>query len=230
MTIARIVGTSFGSGILQAKNKYSEGRNGQLVIERTFRAFEDGWIAGCPQRGSAHPDMANATLVQRSAQASSIPMLVDVTLTYETPANNDPPATDQPLPPDEYSESANAVEAPIEAHPNFSKTYNDNPPFGTVENGALFNEKGKFDGWATWSEYAGISTYKVASVTETYTKYFWTKPESVSTLIGYTDDLEPNWLIISGSIQRRYPYWTRSITRIWSANPWPSAIYPHGGA
>jgi hypothetical protein len=226
MTLARIVGTSFGSGILQAKNKYVESRDGKLQILRTFRAFEDGWIAGCPARGTAHPDFADATLVERTADPSSIPMLVDVTLTYETPPSNDDPATSQPLPPDEYSETANSVEAPIEAHPGFYNTYRGNPPFGTVENGALWNAEGKFIGWTKESPYAGILTYKVASVSETWTKYFWDKPDSVSTLIGYTDEIEPNWLIISGGIQRRYPYWTRSITRIWSETAWPAVIYP----
>lgn len=217
MTIARIVGTSFGSGILQAKNKYVEGRDGKLQIQRTFRAFESGWMAGCPARGTDHPDFPTATLVERTADPSGIPMLVDVTLTYETPAEpSGGGGGGQPLPPDEYSETANSVEVPIEAHPKFKTE------IGTEANGALFEPDGKFKGWTKESPFAGITTYKVASVSETVTQYFWGKPASVSTLVPVRNG---NWLTISGSIQRRYPFWTRSITRIWSQVPWPPQIY-----
>ncbi len=235
MTIARIVGTSFGNGIEQAKNSYSEAKDGTVTVERTFRAFEQGWLAICPPRGSAHPDYPEASLIQRTAKQSSIPMLVDVTLTYESPrpadlAPDDPnnPNNNQggggggsssylQLPPDEYSETANSVEVPIEAHPDFST-------FGTVENGAIFNDQGKFTGWKKDSPYVGYLTYKVGSVTETVTKYYRGQPPSVSSLIGTADG--GHWLTVSGSVQRRSPFWTQSITRIYSTLPWNSVIYP----
>lgn len=229
MTTARIIGTAFGDGILQAKNKFRENRDGSMQILRTFRALGADWITRCPQRGSAHPDMANAVLMERSADQSSIPFLVDVTLTYETPRQDGSPGG--ALPPDEYSETANSVEAPIEAHPGFSKTYTFNgttyQPFGTVDNGAIFNSDGKFTGWTKDSPFAGYLTYKVPSVTETVTKYYWAKPPSVTQLINRIDPGDAHWLIITGSTQRRYPYWAQSVSRIWNAVFWPAAIYPN---
>lgn len=216
MTTARIIGTAFGSGILQAKDKFKESRDGTLSIDRTFRALAADWITACPQLGSSHPVFTTASLQQREAVQSSIPFLVDVTLTYERPRSSTGTSSSLPLPPDEYSETANAVEVPIEAHPDF-KT------FGTEANGALFEDDGKFKGWKKDSPYAGYLTYQVASVTENVTKYFWSQPSSVSSLIG---SVQGNWRIASGGIARRYPYWTRTINRVWSERPWNRVIYP----
>lgn len=231
MTTALIVGTAFGNGILQAKNRFKENRDGSMQVLRTFRALADDWITRCPRRGTSHPDMPEATLMEREADQSSIPFLVDVTLTYETPRSDGPGGGPATLPPDEYSETANSVEAPIEAHPGFARQYTlggqTYPAFGTVANGAIFNSDGKFTGWTKDSPYVGYLTYKVPSVTETITKYYWNRPPSASTLINRIDPLDPHWLIITGSTQRRYPYWTQSIVRIWNAVFWKPEIYPH---
>lgn len=226
MTTARIIGTSYSSPIDQAKNKYTENRDGSGSYERVFRALEIDWVSKCPPRGSTYPGNSNAILVNRSAAASSIPGLVDVTLIYEIPKEENLAGggmVSQSLPPDEYTETANSIEAPIEAHPGFSQSYNGMAAFGTVQNGAIFNADGKFTGWKKESPFCGFLTYKVASVTETVTQYFWSKPASVSTLIGHRQS--GNWLVITGSITRRYPYWARSISRIWSQTPWPAEIY-----
>ena len=121
------------------------------------------------------------------------------------------------LPPEEYAETANAVEAPIEAHPDFAT-------FATIANGAIYSPEGKFNGWTKSSPYAGYMTYRVGSVTESTTTYFWSKPESASTLIG---TVSGHWRVDSGSIQRRYPYWTRTINRVWSENGWNTTVYPN---
>ena len=224
MSTLRIIGTSFGSGVLQAKDKFKEAVNGSMTISRTFRAFKTGWIADCPARGSAHPDYASAILTERNADPSDIPGLVDVTLTYVSPATTStyPGGGTTPLPPTEYSETANSVEAPIEAHPDFHT-------FANSVNGAIFerNKTGGliFKGWAPWSGFSGMMTYKVPSITESTTVYFWTQPASVSTLIGGVEGAY--WLVVGGSIQRRYPYWTRTLNRIWSETPWNTTIYTH---
>ena len=220
MSTLRIIGTSFGSGVLQAKDKFKEAVNGSMTISRTFRAFKTGWITDCPARGSAHPDYASAILTERNADPSDIPGLVDVTLTYVSPATTAtyPGGGTTPLPPTEYSETANSVEAPIEAHPDFAT-------FGTVANGAIFNTDGTFKGWEKTSEFAGYMTFKVPSITESTTVYFWTQPASVSTLIGGVEG--EYWLVVGGSIQRRYPYWTRTLNRIWSEIPLNTTIYTH---
>lgn len=215
MTTALIIGTAFGNGISQAKNKFKEGRDGTLVIESTFRALASSWITSCPARGTAHPQFSDATLQEREATQSSVPFLVDVSLIYERPRSSGGSASTQQLPPDEYSETANAVEVPIEAHPDFKD-------FATEANGAIF-EGDKFKGWKKDSEFSGYMTYQVASVTESVTKYFWAQPSSVSALIG---SVQGNWRIASGAIARRYPYWTQTINRIWSEREWNTTIYP----
>lgn len=217
MTTARIVGTAFGDGILQAKDKFKEARDGTFTIERTFRALASSWIASCPARGTAHPDFSTATLQEREATQSSIPFLVDVTLIYERPRTGTGSPSNQPLPPDEYTETSNAVEVPIEKHPDFKN-------FATDANGAIFEADGTFKGWKKDSEFAGYKTYLVGSVTESVTKYFWYQPPSVSTLIG---SVQGNWRIASGGIARRYPYWTQTINRIWSEVAWNTTIYPN---
>jgi hypothetical protein len=213
MTTALIRGQAFGNGILQAKNKWVENRDGSYTIERTFRALAVDWMTRCPARGSIHPSVSNAVLMARNAQQSSIPFLVDVTLTYETPKVEN--FTGSILPPTEYSETANAVEVPIEAHPDFAT-------FATEANGAIFDADGKFKGWTKESEFSGYMTYQVGSITESVTTYFWSKPSSVSTLIG---SIQGGWRVASGGIQRRYPYWARTINRVWSERPWNTTIY-----
>ena len=219
MSTLRIIGTAFGDGILQAKDNFKESVNGSMQINRTFRAFKSGWIAGCPARGSVHPDFSTAVLTERSAEPSRIPGLVDVTLMYVSPATTAvyPGGGTTPLPPDEYAETANSVEAPIESHPDFLT-------FATDANGAIFNADGTFKEWKKDSPFAGFRTYKVPSITESTTIYSWGQPSSVSTLIGGVEG--DHWLVISGSIQRRYPYWTRTLNRIWSEIPWNTTIYP----
>lgn len=218
MSDYKIIGTSVGVGILQAKDKVSEGRDGVYTVETTFRALKTSWMSDLPARGTAHPTISAATLVERQATQSSIPWLVDVVLQYTTPPTSSSISGAGTLPPDEYTESANAVEFPIEAHPNFVS-------FGTVSNGAIFDGTGKFTGWSKYSPYAGYLTYKVPSVTESVTKYSWAQPASVSTLVGGVEGTY--WLVVSGSITRRYPYWARTINRIWSSTPWNTTIYPH---
>ncbi|MFZ4597823.1 MAG: hypothetical protein ACOYNN_04185 [Terrimicrobiaceae bacterium] len=218
---ATILGRPFGSGVNQAKDKYTEASSGSVTIESTYRTLWANWITTAPTRGSAHPVYPQAKLVNKTAEQITPGWLCDVTLTYEQPAPEENPATDnQQLPPEEYSESANEIEMPIEAHPNFAT-------FATEANGAMFTNYGTadvdFKGWTKDSPFSGYMTFKVGSVTESKTTYYWQKPSSVSTLVGTCSG---HWLTVSGSIARRFPYWTRTINRIYSTVPWNTTIYP----
>lgn len=139
--------------------------------------------------------------------------LCDVTLVYEAPApeETEPEDPDQ-LPEPEYSQSDSAIEIPIEAHPRFKF-------FATPANGAIFGPpippllQGDFKGWTKDSPYAGFLSYKVGSVTESVTTYFWSRPPGVEGLVG---TVSGNWLTVSGSIQRKGIYWARTINRLYS--------------
>ncbi|MBU3720743.1 MAG: hypothetical protein FGM22_08305 [Burkholderiaceae bacterium] len=220
-----IIGTAFpAGGIKMAKDKVTEDARGRKTITSTYRTFYSGWFSEAPVRGTAHGVYPTAFLVEKSAAQIEPGFLCDVTLKYEEPEapedsdteGGNPPFEGATLPPDEYTESANEVEVPIEAHPNFKD-------FATVANGAIFSTEGDFKGWTKTSPFSGFLTYKVGSVTESVTKYYWGKPASVTSLVG---QVEGNWLTVSGSIARRYPYWVRTINRIYSTVPWNTTIYP----
>jgi hypothetical protein len=218
-----IIGKPFGNGVNQAKDKFSEDTAGRKTIESTYRTLWSGWLLTAPVRGSAHPSYPTATLTSKTAQQITPGYLCDVTLTYVDPDISNPP-TPGKLPPNEYTESANEIEMPIEAHPDFAT-------FATAEKGAIFDSpipplsQGKFLGWTKSSPYAGYLTFKVGSITESETTYFWTKPPSCADLVGKRAG--DHYLVVSGSIARRYPYWTRTINRIYSSVPWNSTIYPN---
>lgn len=213
---ARIVGRRFGS-VTQPKDKFSEDAKGGQVISRTYRTLWAGWLLDAPSRGSKHPDYPLAKLETREAEQIEPGWLCDVTLSYVVP----PPDETEPEEPDQlpiprYTQSESAIEIPIEAHPNFSS-------FGTEANGAIFGADGDFKGWKATSAYAGFLSYKVGSVTESITTYFWSRPSGVE---GFVGSVSGNWLTVSGSIQREGIYWSRTINRLYSERGWPSAIYP----
>ncbi|MEI6036045.1 MAG: hypothetical protein WCS65_17400 [Verrucomicrobiae bacterium] len=212
----KIIGTSFGNGIAQASDVYSEDERGRITVTSTYRTLWANWITSAPARGTAHAVYTTATLTTRECKKIEPGFLCDVTLTYISPTSDAAISTSQPLPPDEYQETANEVEMPIEAHPDFVN-------MATPENGVIWNETGDFKGWQAWSPFAGYMTFKVGSISESTTQYSWSKPSSVTGLIGTRAG---NWLTIGGGIARRYPYWTRTITRLYSSIPWNSTIYP----
>jgi len=217
----RIVGKAFGT-VKQPRDRYSQSGDGSLTITSAYRTLWLGWLGTAPGLGSQHPTYPQAVLDSRDAQQITPGYLCDVTLTYKAPRQEDAPQGES-LPPDEYTESANEIEVPIEAHPNFSS-------FATEANGAIFGTpippmaQGPFIGWTASSPFSGYLTYKVGSVTESITSYHWAKPASVSSVVGQRSG---NWLTISGSISRRGVYWTKTINRIYNAAGWNSTIYPN---
>lgn len=220
----RIVGKAFGTA-QQPNDKYSELGDGSFTVTSTYRTLWDGWLGTAPGIGSAHPIYPAAILDSRDAEQINPGYLCDVTLKYKAPKtepDGEPPEPGAQLPADEYTESANDVEVPIEAHPSFAS-------FATEENGAIFGTpippmlQGPFLGWTKDSPFSGYLTYKVGSVTESVTTYSWGKPTSVSGDVGTRSG---NWLTVSGSISRRGIYWTKTIDRIYSAAGWNSTVYP----
>jgi hypothetical protein len=216
----KIVGTAFPTGgIAQAKDSVSEDARGRKTIETTYRTLYADWLTNAPARGSAHPTYTNATLRERSAKQIEPGYLCEVTLIYSDPEPaEDGSGSTAALPPDEYTESANEVEVPIEAHPDFAT-------FATVGNGAIFSSDGDFKGWTASSPFAGYLSYKVGSVSESVSTYSWGKPASISDNVGELSGAG-KWLTVSGSITRRYPFWVRTINRIYSAAGWNDTIYP----
>jgi len=223
MTTLHILGTNPNSLLPQAKTRFREGRDGVFTIEESFRVLKSGWILCCPERGSPHSIYSNAALMERNAQESSVPGMVDVVLVYNTPPSGSMIGPSGYLPPDEYTETASEIVKPIEAHPDFHT-------FGTVENGAIFDPpipplaQGKFRGWVATSPFAGYDTYSVASVTESITKYYWSQPPSVTDQVGTIQGVY--WRVASGSTGRRYPYWTQTILRVYSDDGWNTTVYP----
>lgn len=235
----RIVGKRFGTAA-QPVSTYSESGNQSFTVTDTYRTLWNGWLGAAPGIGSAHPTYPRAILDTRDAKQITPGYLCDVTLTYLAPEilspdvdpedeenpDGTPPEPGAVLPPDEYTESANDVEYPIEAHPNFAS-------FATEANGAKFKwvppvnglaGYNDFTGWTTTSPFSGYLTYKVGSVTESVTKYYWGKPHSVASDVGKRSG---NWLTVSGSISRRGIYWSRTINRIYSTKGWNSTVYPN---
>lgn len=222
-----VKGSSFGA-IDQPRDRYQENSDGSFDVVRTYRTIYETWQSTKPRRQSAHPVYPDAKLETVDCeQLSECGVLCDVTLTYKAPKTEDevteegsdtqdPPEPGAALPPDEYTESAVDAEAPIEAHPDFAT-------FGTVENGAIFDENGLFRGWEADSAFSGQLTYKAKKLTKTETKYFWAKPGSVASFVG---DRSGNWLCVSGSIARRGVYWTRSLNWEYNAAGWNTTIYP----
>ena len=218
----RIVGQRFGS-VTQPADKYSGSADGSFAVETTYRTLWHGWLEKAPSIGNAHPTYPEAKLYSRDAEQHESGYLCDVTLKYKAPTKE--AGTPEPgavLPIDEYTESSNAVEVPIEAHPSFAT-------FATEENGAIFDPpipplaQGKFSGWTADSHFAGYMSYVVGSVTESITKYYWGRPASVSDSVG---DRSGKWLTVSGSISRRGIYWSRTLNREYRAVGWNSTIYP----
>ena len=138
----------------------------------------------CPMFGSKHPVCKDAVLAIPEAQQITPGFLCDVTLNYQAP----PKAASKPepgavLPPDEYIEGVNDVEFSIEQHLNFGTS-------ATEASGAIFASPippmlhGRFLGWTKNRPFAGYMSFKVGSVTESITNYFWSKPGSVSGVVG----------------------------------------------
>lgn len=223
MTI-HIIGTPFpAGGIKQAKDQVTEDARGRKTITSTYRTLYSGWLVSAPTRGSVHPVYANASLVGKTAQQIEPGYLCDVVLTYEEPQPEED-ASGRQLPPDDYVESVNDVDLPIEAHPDFAT-------FATEANGAIFSApippmaQGDFKGWTKDSPFAGYMTFKAGSVTRSVTKYSWGRPASVSVDVGKRDGA--NWLVVSGSIARHGAYWGRTLNSIYSSVAWNTTIYPN---
>ncbi len=216
----KIVGTAFPTGgIAQAKDSVTEDARGRKRIETTYRTLYADWLINAPARGTTHPVYSAATLRERSAEQIEPGYLCDVTLVYSEPEPaEDGSGSSGTLPPDEYTESANEIDVPIEAHPDFAS-------FATVANGAIFGTDGDFKGWTAESPYSGYLSYKVGSVSESVSTYSWGKPNSVSEKVGEVTGAG-KWLTVSGSITRRYPFWVRTINRIYSAAGWNTTVYP----
>jgi hypothetical protein len=223
----KIVGTAFPTGgIAQAKDSVSEDARGRKTIETTYRTLYADWLINAPARGTTHPVYSAATLHERRAQQIEPGYLCDVTLVYVEPEPDiDLSGSSSSVPPDEYTESVNEIEVPIEAHPDFDT-------FATEENGAIFGAprppllQGDFKGWTKSSPFSGYLSYKVGSVSESVSKYSFGKPVSVSDEVGELSG-DGKWLTISGSITRRYPYWVRTIVRIYSKDGWNTTVYPN---
>ena len=226
-----IIGSAFGGGVPQAKSSYQQNQLGEITITVEYRALWANWITTAPSLGSPHPDTDTCCLTGRDAKQILPGFLCDVTLTYSTPAGTaiTPPTIGgsnpaNSLPPDDYTETANEVEMPIEAHPSFAT-------IATKANGAIWKQTDpennpdlwKFTGWAKDSPYAGFLTFKVGSISESITTYSWSKPSTVTALIGTRSG---HWLTIGGSISRRGAYWSRTINRLYSTIEWNSVIYP----
>jgi hypothetical protein len=220
----KIIGQPFpAGGVKQAKDTVTEDASGRKTITTTYRTLYSTWLINAPSRGSTHPTYPDASLVGKSAQQIEPGYLCEVTLTYNEPDPPDGSTTGGKLPQDDYVESVNDVELPIEAHPDFAT-------FATEANGAIFAApippmaQGDFKGWTKSSPFAGYMTFKAGSVTRSVTTYSWNKPASVSSAVGKKDGT--NWLVVSGSVARHGAYWGRTINSIYSSVAWNTTIYP----
>jgi hypothetical protein len=206
-----------------AERQSFRGLRRQLTVESTYRTLYQGWLGNSPKHGSKHSVYPDAVLVNRDAQQITPGFLCDVTLRYQAPQQEtSEPEPGAKLPEDEYNESVNDMEYPIEARPNFND-------FAAEENGAIFGVpvppmlQGPFLGRTKNSEFSGYLTFKVGSVTESVTKYYWGRPASVYNEVGVRNG---NWLTTSGSVSHRGIYWTRTINRIYSKAGCNVTIYP----
>lgn len=220
----------------QAKSTRSDDETGFSAII-VYRELWSSWLSSAPKLGSTHPKYRDATLRTRDAAQIEPGFLCEVTLTYRydrpeegsddgRPGGSTPPDGGR-LPSPRYEEDVASTSIPIEAHPKYSGLTNsertkiakwvaspseENIP---TDLGTLAEEL--FDYIKT-----GFRTFIVPSVTETITTYSWGKPSSVSESIG---NVSGNWLILTGSIRREGIYWSKTITRQWSASGWPD-LYP----
>jgi hypothetical protein len=212
-------GQSWSGRIDLPQDNFTESANGERVVTRVYRTLKVSWLAESPKRGSAHPVYPDAKLESLSAKSATPAYLVDVTLTYRRPGSDESggstPEPGAELPASRYSETVSEGTANIEEHPDFAT-------FGTAANGAIFDDKLKFQGWQASSPYAGRLTFETGSVTRSTTTYHWGTPASVSTVL---NDVDGNWRVSSGSIQREGIYWSRTINEKYNPNGWPAPIY-----
>lgn len=231
----KVVGKSFSgfTRIDQPQSTRSDDGEG-FSVTSVYRTLWASWYSTAPKLGSKHPQYPDATLRSRDVRQIDPGFLCDVTLNYrfdrpDEPDPNDPDFPQQnsgTLPPPRYAENAATFTVPIELHPAFANVSNAdrgiiekyfaNPtealPELTGDALDLFNRKLR-----------GVNSYIVGSVTESVTTYYWSKPASVSEVVGQRSG---NWLTISGSVQREGVYWSRTITRQFSDDGWDSTIYP----
>lgn len=146
----------------------------------------------------------------------------------------DPGPNPNPLPDSTEEIITGTGEAPIETHPNFVSTLG-----GTADaplNDAVFDDDGKFVGFAATSIYAGYETYLVPSTTYRRSTPSRTRPSSVGP-VGRLDTQPPishdvpggNWLFTCRSFRRDGGVY--DVTEEWllsGPGGWDSDIY--GGA